>query len=167
MWALFEKAHSAKRWQDDELTLGLETMLVPVLQEDYDNFYADQSFLEDFPLPRFTGSLLQPKYDSWEEYKQGKDPVDIPLEQPFTWNPIDDMLNTFTNAFTQTPLSGYVTSSLFCSKAVLIFRAILRWGCDKCEKVQGPERSLRCLECPGLFPTVLYFHVNLTTLDRF
>lgn len=103
MWALYEMG----RWrQDQELTEGHEIKLVPVLKEDYDNFYADQSFLEDFPLPQFTGSLLQLKYNSWEEYKQGKDPVDIPLEQPSTWNPIDDKLNTFPNGFTQTPIAG-------------------------------------------------------------
>lgn len=97
MWALFQKALDAKNISkfitDGYIMEGYEIKLAPVLQQDYDEFYTDQAFLEEFPLPEFTGSLLALKYCSWEDYKKGKDPADIPLEQPVTWNPIDDELN--------------------------------------------------------------------------
>lgn len=91
MWALFEKALDAKDMSQDMLE-GYEVQLVPVLKQDYD-FYVDQAFLEEFPLPQFTGFLLPLKYCSWEYYEEGKDPADVPHEQPMTWNPIDDEVN--------------------------------------------------------------------------
>lgn len=92
MWALFEKVLVAKDMSKFMLE-GYETKLAPILQQDYDDFYADQAFLDEFPLPQFTGTFLSLKYCSWEEYKKGRDPADIPLEQPVTWNPIDDQVN--------------------------------------------------------------------------
>lgn len=85
-----------------------------MLQEDYDNFYADLSFIDEFPLPEPTGSSLQQKYSTWDEYKKDKDPSTLPERQPLTWNPIDDKMNTEnTNVYKDLPVFQCVFFFIF------------------------------------------------------
>jgi hypothetical protein len=74
------------------------------VKEDYDNFYAEMSFIDEFPLPDLTGSLLSKKYSTWDEYKKDKDPSTLPQKQPLTWHPIDDPMNMrYNNQWTDLP----------------------------------------------------------------
>jgi hypothetical protein len=99
---------------------GFDVNLVPLVKEDYDDFYADLSFIDEFPLPELTGSLLQKKYSTWDEYKKCKDPSTLPERCPPTWNPIDDEMNLntardmYTNLYVDLPRTGYVRLIFIC-----------------------------------------------------
>ncbi|KAF5321499.1 hypothetical protein D9619_000349 [Psilocybe cf. subviscida] len=104
-WALLQKTHAYNLSQVFNWKFDVD--LVPLLQEDYDNLYTDLSFIVEFPLPELTGSLLQRKYSTWEEYTKDKDPLTLPRKQPLTWHPIDDEMNVkYVNNWIDLPTSG-------------------------------------------------------------
>ena len=103
MWALLQKTHAPGLSFTGE---RFDVNLAPLVQDDYDNFYADLSFIDDFPLPELTGSLLQKRYSTWDEYKKDKDPLTLPKEKPLTWHPVDDKMNTvYKNTWVDLPSS--------------------------------------------------------------
>ncbi|KAF5320976.1 hypothetical protein D9619_000354 [Psilocybe cf. subviscida] len=104
IWALLQKTYAPGLSLTKE---GDDVKLVLLVKGDYDDFYADMDFIEEFPLPELTGSLLQRRYSTWDEYKKDKDPSMLPEKQPLTWHPIDDDINTkYPNYFADLPRSG-------------------------------------------------------------
>lgn len=105
-WSLLQRTHAHDLTQIGD---QFDVELAPLEREDYDNFYADESFIDDFPLPELTGSMLQRKYSTWKEYTQDKDPSTLPEGQPLTWHPIDDKMNAkYRNTWINLPISGSV-----------------------------------------------------------
>lgn len=139
---------------DDNAT-DIEIKIAPLTRTDVQDYYSDQSFRDEFPIPHLTGSLLTRQYSTWDEYIKDKERSEIPTHVPISWNPIDADVNSIPSAIMmrelveEWPMSGSVVFVHY--ECYIFFKTHNRWFCDKCDQTPGRERRFHCAVCPGIF----------------